>query len=181
VFQLLKCRLAIFTHADLLAHADLAKADERGWIMFKNILVPVDGGELSDAAVKRACSFAREVGARLTFYYAKPVYVAVYGYGEGVASDVGTTNTSFLTAREKRAEALLRNGAQAASKAGVGFETLSSECGSPYEGIIAAAESKACDLIFMASHGRRGASALLLGSETQKVLTHSKIPVLVYR
>jgi nucleotide-binding universal stress UspA family protein len=75
----------------------------------------------------------------------------------------------------------LRNAAQAAADAGVAAETLSSECASPYEGIIAAAENQACDLIFMASHGRRGASALLLGSETQKVLTHCRIPVLVYR
>jgi nucleotide-binding universal stress UspA family protein len=58
---------------------------------------------------------------------------------------------------------------------------VSSECASPYEGIIAAAEQAGCDLIFMASHGRRGAGAFLLGSETQKVLTHCKIPVLIYR
>lgn len=148
--------------------------------MFKNILVPVDGSELSDAAVKRACSFAKEAGARLTFYHAKPVYLPACSYGGRVSDAVGM-NTKFLVAMKERAEALLRDAAQVASEAGVEFETLSSESDSPHEGIIAAAESKACDLIFMASHGRRGASALLLGSETQKVLTHCKIPVLVYR
>jgi len=148
--------------------------------MFKNILISVDGSELSNAAIKRACSFAKEAGARLTFYHAKAVYMAAYRYGGRVASDVGY-KTTFLLARETRDEAILRNAAQVASEAGVEFETLSSESDSPHEGIIAAAESKVCDLIFMASHGRRGASALLLGSETQKVLTHCKIPVLVYR
>lgn len=148
--------------------------------MFKNILVPVDGSDLSNAAVIRACAFAREADARLTFYYAKPTYFPPYISGEFVAADFGV-DAAFLAVMEKQAEAILSKAAQAAADAGVAAETLSNECDSPHEGIIAAAESKACDLIFMASHGRRGASALLLGSETQKVLTHCKIPVLVYR
>jgi nucleotide-binding universal stress UspA family protein len=148
--------------------------------MFKNILVPVDGSDLSDAAVKSACAFARQVGARLTFYYAKPGYFPAYVAGEVVIGDVGV-DEAFFAAMDKQAEAILGNAAQAAADAGVAAETLSSENDSPYRGIIAAAESKACDLIFMASHGRHGASALLLGSETQKVLTHCRIPVLVYR
>jgi len=148
--------------------------------MFKNILVPVDGSDLSNAAVKSACAFAREVAARLTFYYTKPGYFPAYISGEVVIGDVGV-DEAFFAAMDKQAEAILRNAAQAAADAGVAAETLSSEHDAPYQGIIAAAESKACDLIFMASHGRHGASALLLGSETQKVLTHCKIPVLVYR
>jgi len=148
--------------------------------MFKNILVPVDGSDLSNAAVKSACAFAREIAARLTFYYAKPGYFPAYVSGEVVIGDVGI-DEAFFAAMDKQAETLLRNAAQAAADAGVAAETLSSEHDSAYQGIIAAAESKACDLIFMASHGRHGASALLLGSETQKVLTHCKIPVLVYR
>jgi len=148
--------------------------------MFKNILVPVDGSELSNATVKQACSFARETGARLTFYYAKPDYFPAYISGEVVLGGAGV-DEALLAAMEKQSENLLREAGQAATDAGVVFDTLSTEYDSPHEGIIAAAESQVCDLIFMASHGRRGASALLLGSETQKVLTHCKIPVLVYR
>lgn len=148
--------------------------------MFKNILVPIDGSELSNAAVKRACSFAREAGARLTFYHAKHVDLPAVSYG-GRVSEAQGTYREHHAAKEKQVEAILRDAAQVASVAGVEFETLSSESNSPHEGIIAAAGSKACDLIFMASHGRRGASALLLGSETQKVLTYCKLPVLVYR
>lgn len=148
--------------------------------MFKTILVPVDGGDLSDAAVARACSFARENGARLVFYFAKPVYFPSAIAGEALFDDMASYD-AFRAAMDKQAETLLSRAAQAAADAGVAADTLSDECGAPYEGIIAAAESQACDLIFMASHGRRGASALLLGSETTKVLTHCKIPVLVYR
>ena len=148
--------------------------------MFKNILVPIDGGELSDAAVKRACSFAREAGARLTFYHAKPGYYPAYVGGELVLADT-VAEQAALSARDRRAEALLRVAARVAADADVACETLADESDSPYLGIVAAAEAGGCDLIFMASHGRRGASALLLGSETQKVLTHCKIPVLVYR
>jgi nucleotide-binding universal stress UspA family protein len=148
--------------------------------MFKNILVPVDGSEMSSSAIGRACSFAKEAGARLTFYYAKPVYFPSAIAGETLFDDLVSID-AFRAAMDKQAEAILREAAQAAADSGVASATLSSECDSPYIGIIAAAESQACDLIFMASHGRRGASALLLGSETQKVLTHCKIPVLVYR
>jgi len=148
--------------------------------MFKNILVPVDGSERSKAAVKQACSFAKESGARLTFYYAIPGYLPDYISGE-IALGFVYPDAAFVAAMNKQADAILRDAVQAATDAGVTFETLVTEYNSPYEGIIAAAASKACDLIFMASHGARGASALLLGSETQKVLTHCKIPVLVYR
>ncbi len=148
--------------------------------MFKNILVPVDGGELSDSAVAQACTFAREAGARLTFYYAKSAYFPTAVAGEMLFDNVATYET-YRAAMDKQAEAILHRAAQTAAAEGGVAETLSSECDSPHEGIIAVAESKACDLIFMASHGRHGAGALLLGSETQKVLTHCKIPVLVFR
>ncbi len=148
--------------------------------MFKNILVPVDGSELSDAAVTRACSFAREASARLTFYYAKPGYFPASIAGEALFNDVENYNT-YLAAMEKQAESILRKAAKVAVDAGVPADTVSEEYDTPHEGIIAAAEGRGCDLIFMASHGRRGVGALLLGSETNKVLTHCKIPVLVYR
>ena len=148
--------------------------------MFKIILVPVDGGELSNAAVTHACTFAKEAGAQLTFYYAKPGYWPGYYVGDIAIGDA-YVDPAFLAAMERQATNLLADAAQVARQAGVACETLSTDSDVPHEGIIAAAQSKGCDLIFMASHGRRGTSALLLGSETQKVLTHCKIPVLVYR
>ncbi|WP_079436562.1 universal stress protein [Zoogloea sp. LCSB751] len=147
--------------------------------MFKNILVPTDGSELSDSTVTRAVSFAQEAGARVTFFYAQPDFPMPI-YGEGALIDP-TTPEQFSRAAAAEAEAILSRARANAEAAGVeaSGDTLVSEV--PYEAIIEAAERNGCDLIFMASHGRRGLSGLLLGSETQKVLTHSKIPVLVYR
>lgn len=147
--------------------------------MFKNILVPTDGSELSDSTVVRAVSFAKEAGAHITFFYAQPDFPMPI-YGEGALIDP-TTPEQFSRAAAAEAEAILSRARSSAEAAGVesSGDTLVSEV--PYEAIIEAAERNACDLIFMASHGRRGLSGLLLGSETQKVLTHSKIPVLVYR
>ena len=148
--------------------------------MFKHILVPVDGSELSGAALKQACSFARETGARLTIYYAQPTYLP-YGMPTEGAFDLAGASEVYRSAMDKRAESILNSAKLTASEAGLAVEAIGTECEDPHEGIIATAQSCGCDLIFMASHGRRGVSALLLGSETQKVLTHCGIPVLVYR
>ena len=148
--------------------------------MFKHILVPVDGGDLMEATVKRACLFAQDAGAQLMFYHAKPSYFPPVMAGEGVIVDVGA-NEAFRAAMAKQAETVLATAAKLTQGSNVTFRSESSECDSPYEGIIAAAQKHNCDLIFMSSHGRRGVRALLLGSETQKVLTHCTIPVLVYR
>lgn len=148
--------------------------------MYKKILIPVDGSDLSNAAVKHGCAFAKGIGARVVFYYARPSYFPDYVSGELSIGVVGA-DVAFINAMKKQANTLLAKAELEANQIGVACEKLSDENFAPYEGIIAAAESKDCDLIFMASHGRRGASAMLLGSETQKVLTHCKIPVLVYR
>lgn len=148
--------------------------------MFKHILVPVDGGVLSNAVVAQACDFAREIGARVTFYHAKPSYFPASIAGEAMFDDVAAYET-FRVAVDKQAETILKQAATVAAAAGVDHDALSNESESAYEGIIAAADSQGCDLIYMASHGRRGTSALLLGSETHKVLTHCTTPVLVHR
>ena len=148
--------------------------------MFKNILVPVDGSDLARTAIENACRFAKDMGARLTFYFAKFDFFPSYIGGEVVLADA-TVDEALTAAMESRADAILDEARQIAGDAGVGFDTISDFCNSPHTGIIAAATSKGCDLIFMASHGQRGASALLLGSETQKMLTHCKLPVQVYR
>jgi nucleotide-binding universal stress UspA family protein len=147
--------------------------------MFKHILVPTDGSQLSQETTRRAVTFAKETGARVTAFYAKPEYPVTY-YGEGALIDP-TTPEKFAELAEEQAKEILDFVEKLCQENGVNFTRLSLTSDIPYEAIIEAATSSKCDLIFMSSHGRRGISALLLGSETHKVLTHSKIPVLVYR
>jgi len=147
--------------------------------MFKHILVPTDGSELSQDTARQAALFARETGARITAFYAKPEYPVTY-YGEGALIDP-TTPEQFAEIAEQQAQQNLEFVEKLCQDAGVACTKLSLTSDIPYEAIIEAATQSGCDLIFMSSHGRRGFSALLLGSETNKVLTHTKIPVLVYR
>lgn len=147
--------------------------------MFKHILVPTDGSALSDSTVARAVSFAKENGARITFFYSQPDFPMPI-YGEGALIDP-TTPEQFAKSAASEAEAILSKARGAAEAAGVACDSDTAVNEVPYEAIIDAADRHGCDLIFMASHGRRGIAGLLLGSETQKVLTHSKTPVLVYR
>ncbi|MDR3323741.1 MAG: universal stress protein, partial [Zoogloeaceae bacterium] len=145
--------------------------------MFKHILVPTDGSALSQDTVRRAISFAKESNARITAFFAKPEFPVTY-IGEGVLIDPTTPEKFSEMADQQAAEVLAFVQAECAS-AGVECQITSATSDVPYEAIIEAAEKHGCDLIFMASHGRKGISGLLLGSETHKVLTHSKIPVLV--
>ncbi len=147
--------------------------------MFKHIFVPTDGSQLSQETVKRAISFASEAGARITFFYAKPEYPVAF-YGEGALIDP-TTPEKFAKMAEQQASEILAACVKQAAAASVQSAVSTKTSDIPYEAIITAADAAGCDLIFMASHGRRGFGGLLLGSETQKVLTHSRIPVLVYR
>lgn len=147
--------------------------------MFKHLLVPTDGSELSQQAVRRAIAFAREAGAKITFFCAEKPFPFMYA-SEGTIFD-GHALLEFQHSEEAVAHALLDACRQQAQAAGVDCATLVLFCEAPYEAIIAAAQRQDCDLIFMASHGQRGVKGLLLGSETQKVLTHCGIPVLVYR
>ena len=147
--------------------------------MFKNIFVPTDGSDLSRVTAQRAVSFAQEAGARVTVFYAKPEYPIAY-FGEGALIDP-TTPEKFAELADQQAKEYLSEVEKWCAEAGVTCATVAAASDIPYEAIIEAAEKAGCDLIFMASHGRRGISGLLLGSETNKVLTHSKIPVLVYR
>ena len=147
--------------------------------MFKHILVPTDGSELSQATAQRAISFAKEAGAKVTVFFAKPEYPIAY-FGEGALIDP-TTPEKFAELADQQASEYLGEVQRLCAEAGVECSTISATSDVPYEAIIEAAEKAECDLIFMASHGRRGFSGFLLGSETNKVLTHSRIPVLVYR
>ena len=147
--------------------------------MFKHILVPTDGSALSESAVSRAVTFARASGARITFFYAQPVFPMPI-YGEGALIDP-TTPEQFAKSAAAEAQSILAKAKAIADVDGVvaATDTVVNEV--PYQAVIDAADRHGCDLIFMASHGRRGIAGFLLGSETQKVLTHSKTPVLVYR
>ncbi|OQA35041.1 MAG: Stress response protein NhaX [Betaproteobacteria bacterium ADurb.Bin341] len=147
--------------------------------MFKHILVPTDGSELSRQTARRAVSFAQEAGARVTAFHAKTTYPISF-LGEGGMADPFTPE-SFAEMTEQQARVYLGEVEQMCAAAGVPCDAVSVTSNLPHEAIIAAAEAAGCDLIFMASHGRRGLTSLLLGSETNKVLTHSDIPVLVYR
>ncbi|WP_374401339.1 universal stress protein [Niveibacterium sp.] len=147
--------------------------------MFKHILVPTDGSELSSSTVSRAIEFAKEAGARITFFFAQQEY-PIPLYGEG-ALLVPVTPDQFVDATKKEAERILALARAEAEKAGVASNSDTSVSDLPYEAIIEAAKTHGCDLIFMASHGRKGVAGFLLGSETQKVLTHTTVPVLVYR
>ncbi len=147
--------------------------------MFKHILVATDGSDISQKCVEKAVSFAKETSAKLSIFYAKPADPSPY-IGLGSFTDARTIQAikeqydNLTTETLEKAQAI-------ANAVGLECTTHSELTDSPYEGIIKCAEQQGCDVIFMASHGRSGVSSLLLGSETQKVLSHSKLPVLVYR
>ena len=147
--------------------------------MFKHILVPNDGSELSQDAVRHAVSFSKEMGAKITAFHVKPEYPVTY-YGEGVLIDT-TSPEKFDELAETQAKELLDFVQNLCQEAGVPCDRLTAVSDAPCEAIVAAANECGCDLIFMASHGRHGLTSFLLGSQTQKVVTHSTIPVLVYR
>ena len=147
--------------------------------MFKNILLPTDGSQFSEETAKCAVSFAKEAGARITVFYVKQDYPVCYG-SDGYLFDSDPPGR-FVEIGEKEAREIVGLVEKLCAEAGVKCSTVIHANENIYKAIIEAATQNSCDLIFMASHGRRGVSALLLGSETNKVLTHSKIPVLVYR
>ena len=147
--------------------------------MFKHILVPTDGSALSQEAVTRAISFAKEAGARITFLSAEHRLPGI-SYGMGAIFNAHAA-AEFHEREDSAAHAILDAAEKLAQEAGVECLKVALISEEPYESIIDAANQNDCDLIFMASHGKRGLKALLLGSETQKVLTHSTIPVLVHR
>lgn len=147
--------------------------------MFKHLLLPIDGSELSLTAARKAAEFASEINASITLLFVKPEYPVSY-YGDGALIDP-TTPEEFSKLTKTIADRNLKAASDICTAAGVSFTLHTESSDVPYEVIVQTATDKNCDLIFMASHGRRGISGLLLGSETQKVLTHSKIPVLVYR
>ncbi len=147
--------------------------------MYKHILVPTDGSKLSIKAAKQAVKLAKSLGAKITGFYAAPEFSTTY-YGDGyiLRAPSAKAQEDYAKKQARKFLSIVEVEASAEQVPCEAFHVLSD---SPYEAIIDAAKKKKCDLIFMASHGRRGLEGLVLGSETQKVLIHSKIPVLVCR
>jgi len=147
--------------------------------VFKNILVPTDGSKLSQKAVREAVAFAKACGAKVVALHVYPTF-AGSPYG-----NFGPSKAIMANSHEREykdyADKVFAEISKAADAAGVPFDSVLVEGDDVHKQIIGIAGKKRCDLICMASHGRRGLSGVVLGSETQKVLTHSAIPVLVLR
>jgi nucleotide-binding universal stress UspA family protein len=148
--------------------------------MYKHILLPTDGSPLSEKAVKQCIKLAKSIGAKITAINVTPEYQLMMDEGY-VMPDAPLIRKRFEEETGKRSKKLLAEVKASASAAGVDCDSVSVTSGVPYEAIIKQAKKAKCDLIMMASHGRKGLSSILLGSETAKVLTHSAIPVLVVR
>ncbi|MGZ8287613.1 MAG: universal stress protein [Telluria sp.] len=145
--------------------------------MYKTILVPTDGSDISQHAVEAALGFARCCGSRIVaLSVAEPYPSAPVGDG-ALVIDPGVDSRELQAEARERVEKIAR----AAENIGVDCTTVVTLSFRPHEEIIATAQKYHCDVIFMASHGRRGLSRLLAGSETQKVLAYSPLPVLVLR
>ncbi len=142
--------------------------------MFTHLLIATDGSELSHNALKGGLTLAKALQARVTVYCAVIQYLPTTEF-------VVESPQEIMTQLEGLADQHLAEAQTLANSLGVTIETRKSVEFSAYEGIIECARTRECDLILMASHGRRGLTGLILGSETQKVLTHTKIPVLVFR
>lgn len=145
--------------------------------MFKHILVPTDGSELSNLAITQGVKFAKEINAKITGV-AVTLPFQFFALEATMVVESIDRYTADCKAMATRNLKVLQDAAQAA---GVPCAAVHSVSEHPYEEIVRTAHDEGCDVIFMASHGRRGIRALVMGSETQKVLTHTKIPVLVFR
>ncbi len=147
--------------------------------MYKNLLVATDGSKLSGKAVAHGIGLAQAVGAKLTAFYAAPDY-PMPAYADGIVYEP-VSRKEYAKLAGQDAEKILSAVVAKAEAAQIECKIAYSIAAAPWEAILDAAKKNKCDAIVMASHGRRGVTALLLGSETQKVLTHSKLPVIVVR
>jgi len=144
--------------------------------MFKRILVPTDGSDITLKAVDKAIGLAKSLGAQLYTISVKEPFPY-----SAISEMQPTPPQEFFDAQERIAAKRVAGVVEAAKAAGLECSAHTVEALHPWEAIIDHAKTQNCDLLVMASHGRRGVTALLLGSETQKVLTHSAIPVLIVR
>jgi nucleotide-binding universal stress UspA family protein len=142
--------------------------------MYRHILIPTDGSELAEHGVEHGVALAKSLAAKVSVIFVVEPFSELTGrFLEVVAT--------YAELRREQAAGVLNRAASAAKEAGVSCEVIQVEQEQPHQAIIAAAEEKGCDLIVMSSHGRSGLSRLLVGSVTNKVLAHAKLPVLVCR
>jgi nucleotide-binding universal stress UspA family protein len=149
--------------------------------MFKHILLATDGSKLSNKAVKQAIAVARALEAKITAVNVVGEYHLHLADEGFIMPEIPALKKRFEEAEAARAKKILDAVRKSASEAGVECDVVTPTSDLPYDAIIKQAKKSGCDVIIMASHGRRGFQGLLLGSETVKVLTHSTIPVLVCR
>jgi len=147
--------------------------------VFKKILLPTDGSPVSRKAVKQGVALARTLGAKVIGFFSPEDYRALL-YSEYVPPSL-MSEEEFQAQARKTAEKHLAFVEKTAKAEGVVYEGFYLASIAPWEAIISAAKKKRCDLVVMGSHGRGGLAGLVLGSQTTKVLTHSKVPVLVTR
>ena len=145
--------------------------------MFKHILIPTDGSELATQAVDKGIALAAGTGAAVTVM----IVTEPFRILSTDSMQVESTRASYDADATAHADRILQAARAKAEAAGVSVQTHHKWHDSPYEAIIDTALAEGCDLIAMASHGRRGIAAVVMGSQATKILTHSKIPVLVYR
>ena len=142
--------------------------------MYQRILFPTDGSEITAKALTQALGMAKLTGAELCVLAVKEPFPY-----SAISEMQPVPPQEFFDAQERVAAGRVKAVSDAAAAAGVKTSGHTVEAMHPWEAILEHAKNQGCDLVVMASHGRRGVSALLLGSETQKVLTHSTLPVLV--
>ena len=164
----------------IILNASIAICKKGNVTMYKHVMLPYDGSELSDRALNEGIAFAKNTGAKITLMYVvTPYHLPVGGdHGSDMVKEIEHRHAVEI---EKQANEMLERGRQRAEAAGVQCETIVRPGFHPHQEIIETGKNRKCDLILMASHGRRGLQGLLLGSETVKVLTHCSIPVLVVR
>jgi nucleotide-binding universal stress UspA family protein len=148
-----------------------------GYRMYRHILIPTDGSELSQKAADYGMALAKSVNAKVTVMTVSTPF-QTFAVEPGMVTD---TPQQYSKRMETLATKYFNMAKESALAAGVSCDTVRVEHNQPYLAIIETASRNSCDLIVMASHGRRGISAIILGSETVKVLTHSTVPVLVFR
>jgi nucleotide-binding universal stress UspA family protein len=146
--------------------------------MYRHILIPIDGSELAHKAVTHGLSLAKSVGAKVTAVIVEASF-NVHDLPSSRTNLISSAFAEYAEQAKAHAAKVLNGVAEEAKAAGVACETMQITHDHPYEGIVATAKEKGCDLIVMASHGRAGIAAVVLGSVTTKVLTHTKLPVLV--
>ena len=147
--------------------------------MYRHLLIPSDGSPVAEKAVEAGIELARNLGARVTAFTAVPEYRAPSE--SELMSHHAVSLSDYEEQARRNAERVLEPITRRARAAGLECDADYALCDRPYEAIVRAAQDHGCDLIFMSSHGRRGISALLHGSQAQGVLTSSKIPTLIYR